>query len=97
MSIFLDRIDSSPLANVQMDGQLFQWLCVLVDALNENLRDLQDSLNVVHLTPYTAAQIVAMNVAGDLADGVVLFDGTNQVYVGRQSGVLTKFITASYP
>lgn len=98
MAIFLDRIDSAPIAsNTQFDPQFLQWLWVLVDALNENMRDIQDALNLLTLNGHTQAEITAMNIAGQLANGVILYDTTNNVYVGRQAGSLVKFTTTAYP
>lgn len=96
-NIFLDRIDAAPIANSNFDAQFLQWLWVLVDSLNENLNDIQNAFNLLHAMSYTAAQITAMNVAGDLTNGVLLYDTTNNVYVGKQSGSLVKFTTTAYP
>lgn len=98
MAIFLDRIDSVPVAsNTQFDPQFLQWLWVLVDALNENMSDIQNAFNLLTAIGYTQTQITDMNTAGQLSDGVLLYDTTNNVYVGRQSGSLVKFTTAVYP
>lgn len=97
MTIFLDRIDSAPIMNSEMDGQLLQWFWVLVDTLNENILDIQNAFNFLAAPSYTAANINTMFTAGQLVDGSVLYDTTNNVYVGKQSGVLTKFTTAAYP
>jgi hypothetical protein len=45
MALFLDRIDAAPIANSDFDAQFLQWLWVLVDALNENINDIQNALN----------------------------------------------------
>lgn len=97
MTIFLDRIDSVPIINGDFDPQFFQWLWVLVDALNENINDIQNALNLLTAMSYTAVEIAAMNLAGDLVNGVLLYDTTNNVYVGKQSGALVKFTTTAYP
>ena len=97
MSIFLDRIDAAPIVNSDFDAQFLQWLWVLVDALNENINDIQNAFNLLTAMSYTAAQITAMNVAGTLGNGVLLYDTTNNVYVGKQNGALVKFTTAAYP
>lgn len=97
MAIFLDRIDSAPIVNSDFDAQFLQWLWVLVDTLNENINDIQTSLNLLHAMSYTAVEIAAMNVAGTLTNGVLLYDSTNNVYVGKQSGALVKFTTTAYP
>lgn len=98
MAIFLDRIDSSPIANInQFNNQFLQWLWVLVDVLNEDLNTIQLALTLLTVTGYTQTEITDMNTAGQLANGVILYDNTNNVYVGRQNGTLVKFTTTSYP
>tara|TARA_R110000868_G_C10972576_1_gene770477 strand:+ start:14055 stop:14348 length:294 start_codon:yes stop_codon:yes gene_type:complete len=97
MAIFLDRIDAAPIANSDFDPQFLQWLWVLVDNLNENLSDIQTALNFLTAPNHTAVEIAAMNVAGQLGNGILLYDTTNNVYVGKQSGALVKFTTAAYP
>lgn len=97
MSIFLDRIDSAPISNLGIDPQFLQWLWVLVDSLNENLSDIESAFNLITLSGYTQTEITDMNSDGDLADGIILYDTTNNVYVGRQNGSLVKFTVGAYP
>lgn len=98
MTIFLDRIDAVPIAsNTQFDHQFLQWLWVLVDSLNENIVNIQDSFNLLTAISYTQTQITDMNTAGQLNDGILLYDTTNAEYVGKQSGSLVKFTTSTYP
>jgi hypothetical protein len=97
MTIFLDRIDSVPVLNVEIDKQLMSWLAVLVDSLNEDIADIESDFNLLTAQSYTAAQITAMQTAGTLVDGVLLYDTTGNVYVGRISGALVKFTTAAWP
>lgn len=97
MALFLDRIDAAPIVNSDFDAQFLQWLWVLVDSLNENINDIQGAFNLLTAMSYTAVQIAAMNVAGQLGNGVLLYDTTNNVYVGKQNGALVKFTTTSYP
>lgn len=98
MAIFLDRIDSVPIAsNTQFDSQFLQWLWVLVDALNENWTDIQNIFNLFTTNGFTQTQITDMNTAGLLGDGIILYDTTNNVYVGRENGSLVKFTTVAYP
>jgi hypothetical protein len=98
MSIFLDRIDSAPIAsNTEFDPQFLQWLWVLVDTLNENMGDIQNAFNTLTAQPYTQTEITDMNTAGDLGNGIILYDTTNDVYVGREGGSLVKFTTTAYP
>src|SRR5256885_6208792 len=96
-TIFLDRIDAAPIANSQFDAQFLQWLWVLVDALNGNMTDIQNSFNLLTAIGYTQTQIIDMQTAGQLSNGVLLYDTTNNEYVGRQSGSLVKFTTTAYP
>lgn len=96
-AIFLDRIDSSPIAHSNFDYQFLQWIFVLVDSLNENMSDIQNALNLFTLVGYTATEIADMQTAGTLDDGVILYDSTNNEYVGRQAGSLVKFTTTPYP
>jgi len=97
MSVFLDRIDSAPVLNGDFEQPFLQWLWVLVDTLNENYTDIQGSFNLLTAMSYTAAEITAMNVAGTLTNGVLLYDTTNNVYVGMQNGALVKFTTTAWP
>lgn len=96
--IFLDRIDTSPIASNTFDPHFFlQWLWILVDSLNENLGDIEKAFNIFTLVSYTQTEIINMNIAGELDDGVILYDITNAVYVGREAGSLVKFTTGAYP
>lgn len=97
MAIFLDRIDSAPIINSTFDTQFLQWLWVLVDTLNENISDIQAALNLLNASSYTAAEIAQMESDGNLGDGILLYDTTNDVYVGKQNGALVQFTTAAYP
>lgn len=98
MSIFLNRIDASPIASNTFDTHFFlQWLWVLVDSLNENLSNIETAFNLLMAMGYTQTQIIAMNTDGQLTNGIILYDTTNNVYVGKQNGSLVKFTTGSYP
>lgn len=97
MALFLDRIDAAPIVNSDFDAQFLQWLWVLVDTLNENINDIQNSFNLLTGPSYTATEIAALNTAGQLSNGVLLYDTTNNVYVGKQNGALVKFTTTAYP
>lgn len=97
MTIFLDRIDAAPIINSDFDMQFLQWLWVLVDSLNENINDIQNAFNFLTAPNYTAAEIVTLEADGLLGDGIFLYDTTNNVYVGKQSGSLVQFTTAAYP
>lgn len=98
MSFSLDRIDASPIANNTFDPHFFlQWLWVLVDTLNEDFNTLELAFNLFTATGYTQTQITDMNTAGQLNNGIILYDTTNDEYVGRQAGALVKFTTTAYP
>lgn len=97
MVFFLDRIDAAPVSNSDFDTPFLQWLWVLVDTLNEDIRRLQEALNLLSAQAYTSTQIIQMNTAGTLIDGVLLYDSTNNVYVGKQNGALVQFTTTAYP
>ena len=98
MAIFLDRIDSVPVAsNTQFDPQFLQWLWVLVDALNENWFDIQNAFNLLMAMSYTSTEITNLESGGLLNNGVILYDSTTHEYVGKQNGALVKFTTTPYP
>lgn len=97
MALFLDRIDSAPIMNVDFDPQFLQWLWVLVDNLNEDINDIQNAFNFLTATNYTDVEIAAMDAAGQLGNGILMYDTTNHVYVGKQNGALVQFTTTAYP
>ena len=97
MAIFLDRIDSVPLQDEEFSFEFNSWLSITVDALNENLSDIQNAFLLLPASAYTATQINDMFMDGDLSNGVLLYDTTNDLYVGMQSGSLVKFTTTPYP
>ncbi len=97
MTIFLDRINAAPLNSEEFSFEFNSWVAVLVDVLNEDLSDIQNLFNLYGGQPYTATEINALFTAGTLANGIFLYDSTNNVYVGMQSGALVKFTTAPYP
>lgn len=99
MTIFLDRIDAAPVLGNLFEYPFATWLAVLVNVLNENIQDIQDDFNLLTAQGYTAAQITAMQTAtpSQLSNGVLLYDTTNNVYVGKINGALVQFTTTSYP
>lgn len=97
MTIFLDRIDSAPLNSEQFSFEFNSWVSILIDSLNENIADIQDAFNLLQAQSYTAAEIVAMNAAQELVNGVILYDTTNNVYVGMQNNSLVQFSTVAWP
>jgi hypothetical protein len=97
MAIFLDRIDAAPILEDDFSFAFRAWCGVLVDSINEVINDVQNALNLLQAPQYTTTQINAMFSAGDLVDGVFLYDNVLNVYVGQISGALVKFTTTSYP
>jgi hypothetical protein len=99
MTVFLDRIDASPILSDVFEPPFASWLAVLVNTLNEDIQDIQGYFNLLQAQSYTAAEITAMNIASpsQLNNGVLLYDTTNNEYVGKVNGTLVKFTTAAYP
>lgn len=97
MAVTLDKIDSAPIANSDLDYQFLQWIWVLVDSLNENMGDIETAFNLLTANGYTQTQITDMQAGGQLKNGVILYDTTNDEYVGREAGSLVKFATSAYP
>ena len=96
-NIFLDRVDAAPISNSDFPFEFNQWLANTVDTLNEIINDIQNALNIFVVPNYTATQISTMFSAGQLSNGIVLYDTTNNEYVGMISGTLVKFQTTAYP
>lgn len=99
MTYFLDRIDASPILSDVFDYPFATWLAVLVNVLNENIQNIQNALNLLTAQSYTAVEIAAMQGASpsQLSNGVLLYDTTNNLYVGKINGSLVKFTTTAYP
>lgn len=155
MSVLLNKIDTVPISGSNFDTQFIQWLLVLVDTLNQDIQDIQDSFNLltapntailteavtltsgspsftvvngalyrvgenvvgngipyqsiitaININTITISQNATINGASSLAfvpaigaigNGIVLYDTTQNVYVGMQNGILVKFTTTSYP
>lgn len=99
MTYFLDRIDAAPVLSDVFEYPFATWLAVLVNVLNENIQDIQNALNLLTSQSYTAVEIAAMQTAipSQLNNGVLLYDTTNKVYVGKIDGSLVKFTTTAYP
>jgi len=96
--IFLERIDSAPISNSSFPFDFNQWLAVLVDTLNEDIEDIQNALRIIAVGQYTSAEITALNaLTPSLPNGVLLYDTTLDVYVGKEGGSLVKFTTTAYP
>ncbi len=97
MTISLTRIDSAPINNNDFPFAFNSWVSVLVDTLNEVILDVQNAFNILQAPAYTSTEINDFFVAGDLSDGVLLYDNVLHVYVGMENGALVKFTTSAYP
>jgi hypothetical protein len=97
MTLFFDRIDAAPIIGNNFDYPFNSWLAVLINSLNEDIADIENAFNLLQAQSYTAADIATMFTAGQLVNGVLLYDSTNDEYVGMQAGALVKFTTSSYP
>ena len=95
MPLFLDKIDAAPIQFNDFPFEFNQWLAVLVDTLNEIIGVLQTALNFLTAQSYTSVEIAAMGA--DLSNGVIIYDSTLDLYVGKQAGALVQFTTAAYP
>lgn len=97
MTYFLLRTDSCPLQEDQLSFALTSWLAVLSDTINSTFDIIEANMNLLVLQPMTQTQITDAFTDGLLTDGTVIYDSTNNVYVGQQSGALVKFTTTAYP
>ena len=97
MAIFLDRVNSVPIINAGFSFELTQWFANTVDTINEIVGDTEDAFNLFSVPNYTTTQINDMHTAGDLINGILLYDSILNVYVGQISGNLVKFTTTAYP
>ena len=95
--IALLRIDGCPLQEDDLTFELKSWLSVTGDTINSSFDALEMALNLLYAQGLTAAQITAMFTDGNLTNGVLMYDTTNNEYVGVQSGALVKFTTAAWP
>jgi hypothetical protein len=96
-TIFLDRIDASPILSDVFEPPFASWLAVLVNVLNENIQDIQNYFNLLEARGYTSAEIAALFSDGFLENGMILYDTDLDEYVGVQGGSLVKFTTTAYP
>ena len=51
----------------------------------------------VNATASGAHALIFIPVSGTIGNGILLYDTTNNVYVGMQNGALVKFTTTAYP
>ena len=92
MPFTLDKVDAAPVKN-DLPYEFNQWLSVTVDILNEDINTIQDALTIFNAPSYTSLEIADLT----LTNGVILYDSTLDVYVGKQAGALVKFTTTPYP
>jgi hypothetical protein len=95
MSVFLDRVNAVPLGGLDFPSEFIQWLTILTDSMNEVLSDIEDLFNLIEVPHYTSTQIGASGA--DWPNGVLVYDVTNHVYVGKENGSLVQFDTSAYP
>jgi len=95
LTLFFDRVDVAPIQYSNFDMEFTQWLGVLVETLNEDIISIQNAFNLLQAQSYTSTEIT--NMASSLPDGVILYDSTLNLYVGKISGSLVKFTTTPYP
>ncbi len=95
--IFIERIDSVPLAADDFSYEYRAWVSVLVDSLNTTFEEIESDFNLLTAQSYTATEITDLFTDSKITDGIILYDSTNNVYVGMQSGALVQFTTTPYP
>jgi hypothetical protein len=91
----LTRTDGCPLQEDKLTFELKSWLSVTGETINSSFSDIEKALNVLTAQSYTAEEITGLTPS--ITNGVLLYDTTNNVYVGMQSGSLVKFTTSAYP
>lgn len=102
-NFFLEKLDAAPLDDDEFSYPFNAWCANNVDATNEIIDDIQNQFNGIGVpygpTRLTQVQIIALNTAGKLSDGVLLYctDHIPPCYVGRISGALVQFTTAAFP
>lgn len=98
MTVFLERVNPTPLQDVQFSREFVTWIQVLVDTLNSSIEEIEYHINVNGAQSYTQAEIAALNASqAGLPNGVILYDTTNNCYVGKENGVLVRLTTSAYP
>lgn len=93
----LPRIDGCPLQEDKLTFELKSWLSVTGDTINSAFDAIDAGFKLLTAQPLTQTQITDANTNGQLVNGVLIYDSTNNVYVGRQNGLLVKFTTTTYP
>lgn len=108
MAVLLDRVDSSPvltgdkvseennLSN-KFDTQFLQWIWVLVEFINQGFSDIETAFNFLSAPHFTQNEIIDIIDSDEVDNGVIVYDTTNNIYVGKINGSLVQFSTTSYP
>jgi len=92
----LERVNNVPLYSTStLDADFQRWLITLVDSLNTMIQQTNDALDNLTAPSFTQAEITAM--AATLPNGILLYDTTNDVYVGRENGAFRQFDTSIWP
>ena len=91
------RIDGCPLQEDELSFPLKSWLSIIGDTINSAYDAIENGFYYLTPTGLTQAQILAAFSDGLLLNGVLLYDTTNNEYVGVQSNALVKFTTTAYP
>lgn len=93
------RIDGCPLQDDKLSFPLKSWLAVTGDTINSSFDGIESALNLLTAQSMTQVQIVALAAKSPavIGNGILLYDTTNNVYVGMQNGALVKFTTTAYP
>lgn len=97
MSIFFDKVDAAPVQVLDEHSYYINWLSVLVNTINQALESIEEDFNLLTAQSYTDTEISDLLSDGLIDDGVLLYDSTNDLYVGMQAGALVQFTTAPYP
>ncbi len=91
------RIDACPLQEDKLSFPLISWLSIIGDTINSAYDAIEFALYYLVLTGLTQTEITTAFSNGELFNGILLYDTTNNVYVGMQAGALVKFTTTAYP
>ena len=91
------RIDACPIQEDKLSFPLISWLSLVADSINGAYDAIEYALFYLVLTGLTQTEITAAFTDGQLSNGVLLYDTTNNVYVGMQAGSLVKFTTTAWP
>lgn len=90
MALFLDKIDSAPLADDNFSFSFNSWVSNTVDALNETILDIQNQFNGISqgLVPpqLTTAQITVLSV--NATNGTIWYDTTTNQLKAKINGVV---------